>query len=716
MSADPSAVPAEHADAKPAAPNATPIAAIGHGEERERGLTLRALAVAFVGLAAIALYSDMNAMVVKAGPPLAGNELPILPVCMVVAIAAIWNPLAGRLSNRLRFRTRELAVSLVIMLSISWIAGYGIIRELPLQVVRPYLQNPGRADWQQEHTVSYLPAQASPLGRDRDDPLHEKVYSGLESGISGHGTRVISWREVPWSAWLPCLADWAPLLLLIAVVLMALAALVHRQWSKHEQLAYPLAQVFTAILPGPGGTLPPLLRSKMFWLGMAPPAVILINNYLSAWTHGEHFPWIWLMFFLSSDLGGMFPILPKLGYNGISFFSFMLTGIAFFLPMEVSFSIATGYMVFVLLAIPIFLVTGSPVPGPDSKNMVSGAFLAYAFILLYTGRTYFLGVFRRALARLKHGDPDPMGPWAARVLIVGGAALVWWLHLGFDMDPVIAVIYVLAMLLFFLVVMRIVVETGMPFFQSEMDFGMGLSNLLGLPALGPQSIVIFAWLGKIINFDNRACLPPFAANALKVAENTGLRLPPLIPVVLVAITVCIAMSLAAKLWFSYAFGARLDEYYGGTALGMDPATADLRTLREDGLLHVAAAASGFDHLALVTQNVGHARNLAFTGIGALALALTCLLRYRFAWFPFHPLIFLMWETWPSKYMWFSFLVGWAFKKAIVTYGGARGYELAKPFFLGLIMGEVLVAGLMILCHLIVYLITGQTVNGSLGYA
>ena len=76
----------------------------------------------------------------------------------------------------------------------------------------------------------------------------------------------------------------------------------------------------------------------------------------------------------------------------------------------------------------------------------------------------------------------------------------------------------------------------------------------------------------------------------------------------------------------------------------------------------------------------------------------------------------MWETWPSKqYMWFSFLVGWAFKKTIVTYGGARGYELAKPFFLGLIMGEVLVAGLMILCQLILYLTTGNTRGGSLGY-
>ena len=71
------------------------------------------------------------------------------------------------------------------------------------------------------------------------------------------------------------------------------------------------------------------------------------------------------------------------------------------------------------------------------------------------------------------------------------------------------------------------------------------------------------------------------------------------------------------------------------------------------------------------------RELAYTAMGVIGVWATCFARYRFAWFPFHPLVFLMWETWPSKFMWYSFLVGWALKRAIVGFGGARGYELCQ---------------------------------------
>ncbi len=102
-------------------------------------------------------------------------------------------------------------------------------------------------------------------------------------------------------------------------------------------------------------------------------------------------------------------------------------------------------------------------------------------------------------------------------------------------------------------------------------------------------------------------------------------------------------------------------------------------------------------------------------LGAIGISLFCLARYRIAWFPYHPLVFLMWETWPSKFMWFSFLVGWALKRAITGFGGARAYHLAKPFFLGLIMGEVFLAGFFVFSQLVVYLITGKAAYSGLGY-
>nr|CAA9293024.1 hypothetical protein AVDCRST_MAG63-4512 [uncultured Armatimonadetes bacterium] len=40
-------------------------------------------------------------------------------------------------------------------------------------------------------------------------------------------------------------------------------------------------------------------------------------------------------------------------------------------------------------------------------------------------------------------------------------------------------------------------------------------------------------------------------------------------------------------------------------------------------------------------------------------------------------------------LWFSMFLGWFFKSLVLRYGGMRGYNAALPFFLGLIVGDVL---------------------------
>jgi hypothetical protein len=43
-------------------------------------------------------------------------------------------------------------------------------------------------------------------------------------------------------------------------------------------------------------------------------------------------------------------------------------------------------------------------------------------------------------------------------------------------------------------------------------------------------------------------------------------------------------------------------------------------------------------------------------------------------------------------MWFSVFVAWLIKAAILKYGGSQLYIFLRPFFLGLILGELVVAG------------------------
>jgi len=45
-----------------------------------------------------------------------------------------------------------------------------------------------------------------------------------------------------------------------------------------------------------------------------------------------------------------------------------------------------------------------------------------------------------------------------------------------------------------------------------------------------------------------------------------------------------------------------------------------------------------------------------------------------------------------NWVWFSVFLAWFFKTAILKYGGSALYAKTRPFFLGLIVGQTVVAG------------------------
>jgi hypothetical protein len=47
-------------------------------------------------------------------------------------------------------------------------------------------------------------------------------------------------------------------------------------------------------------------------------------------------------------------------------------------------------------------------------------------------------------------------------------------------------------------------------------------------------------------------------------------------------------------------------------------------------------------------------------------------------------------------MWCSVFVAWMIKVAILKYGGVRQFDRLKPFFLGLILGKAVVAGVWVI--------------------
>jgi hypothetical protein len=86
------------------------------------------------------------------------------------------------------------------------------------------------------------------------------------------------------------------------------------------------------------------------------------------------------------------------------------------------------------------------------------------------------------------------------------------------------------------------------------------------------------------------------------------------------------------------------------------------------------------------------------GLGVTAALQALALRFS-AW-PFMPVGYLISSTWYAQLGWFSVLLGWGAKLVILRLGGARLYQRAKPFFIGLIFGEGLAAAFWMVVALV----------------
>jgi hypothetical protein len=88
--------------------------------------------------------------------------------------------------------------------------------------------------------------------------------------------------------------------------------------------------------------------------------------------------------------------------------------------------------------------------------------------------------------------------------------------------------------------------------------------------------------------------------------------------------------------------------------------------------------------------------------GAVGMGVTWLLvilRARFVWWPLHPVGYLVANTFTMDWLWCPTMIGWACKTLTLRYGGLKGYRAALPFFIGLVVGDIVISSLWTLLFL-----------------
>ncbi len=595
---------------------------------------------------------------------LIGNHLPLFVVFVITVLCVVVNPLLGRR----RLRQGELIVAVGMMLLSCALPSSGFYRYFfPLLADSVYLAGQSAIF---PALIHQLPAWMLPVRRPNSG-IVSNFYLGFAPGHGG------------WKDWAPMLAAWAkPLAMWSLFVLpmfgaiMFFVLIMRKQWVNRERLPFPLAAIPLEMMADPEGSqrLNWLWRSGALWIAAAIPFLIEIYNGATYFGPFHSLPQIPTAYNISQDFT-QFPwtTLPwSIQANRIYF---SVVGVTFFVPTEIAFSIWFMYLAY-NLGWAYVAYTGQPYNmWGDLRWQAVGFYAVYGVITFWIVRRH-LGQVLRAALKLAPREADEFLPYwlstlgfllclglATTFLMLAG--LNWWLGL-----------LTVGLLLFYcMVITRVIAEAGL----LMVDLNSGPFGFLGALFSGTSALTLKQWLVTkfsmaAIYTDGRENLMPFTADVLRMGSDGIIRRKHRYMALLaVALLACLLVSGGVNMYLSYTYGRAGFDGYSSNSFPW-------------GTL---AAASRAAHPGTASQTP--LQHLLEIGQGAVAMAVVAGSRLLFAGSPLHPIGLLLLNSYAMNVFWFSIFVGWLLKVMILRWGGAEIYRRARPFFIGLIVGEALAA-------------------------
>ena len=639
------------------------------------GVTLRSVCIGALLSLFIGAAVPYTNMVLK-GSVMAHNFSTPAALFVFFVFAALINSVLGRIGTRFALDRPELAVVYIMAMLATAIPTIGFTENLLPIIAGLYYYATPENRWK-ELIHPYVPDWIAP----NDSVAVEYFFEGLPEGMA-----------LPWDIWLEPLLYWCAFIGAFFWVSICMMVILRRQWVEHEKLVYPLVQVPLAMIQGDErhSAIKPFFKNWIMWIGFAVPFLIGTLNALH-----NYYPFIP---HISSTFTEM-----RLFRNAASLrldLNIALIGFAYMLSRDV----ALGFWLFFLLSTfqrGAFNLLGiqseeslsrfANSVGPYLAHQAMGAMIALVLANLWMARGHLRQVLRKAFQGAADvDDADEVISYRTAVwgLLIGLAVMGAWLwKSGFPLWVV--PVFLFAVVVIFMAITRAVTEGGISIIRTPLTPADFVISGLGTSVLGATGLVgvafTYVWAANI-----RIFFMPCFANALKLAEEIRGSRRSLLWAVVVGVSVTIIGSVWSVMTLSYK--------YGGINL--------------NGFWFVGVPRNAFSYIApkFADPVLASWSGWAFTGLGAVLMAVLSYVRYRFVWWPVHPLGFATSTFFIMNWVWFSVFLAWSLKTLILKYGGAAGYERTRPFFLGLIMGQIFVAGMW----LVIDHFTGKTGN-VLGY-
>ena len=350
-------------------------------------------------------------------------------------------------------------------------------------------------------------------------------------------------------------------------------------------------------------------------------------------------------------------------------------GFFYFLPSDVIFAI-WFFAIFARLQVVAAVAFGidperMPVYGTPQfvAYQTAGAYFVLVGYMLFTAWPHLKKVMRTAFGSEKADDSQELLPYTVAVwgLLISFALVIGWGWMAGMSIWVALLEFGVFIFVIALVMARSTAEAGM--LMTETSFRpIDLYRMFApIHALGPANITLLAFFDMAFLRDQRGLLFTGIFDGLKITDGAKIRRRALLPVFAVGILAAMVFAGALHLWIPYTKGGitLYDAVYNGHNVAP---FKEYQTHLQGSAITTWAAPVSFV-------------------VGIIFAVFLSYMRTVFTWWPFHPLGYALCISWAVSVFWFSCLIAWIVKGLILRYGGMRLYVVARPLFIGMILGE-----------------------------
>jgi hypothetical protein len=477
-------------------------------------------------------------------------------------------------------------------------------------------------------------------------------------------------QRVPWRDLATPMLNWLPLLAAVLLASYALAAVFRKQWLDHEKLRYPLMQLPLELLPGPEQVGRPVYRRPSFWLGVAIP-------FLAAASHATRqivpaFPAVTIdhLGSLSWPAVSLSPHFPAIQLC----VNMLALGVGFFVPTDVLCSVWVMYLVVKIIEVGVLTRLGIDIGsagmfvwGSAAASWQSfGAFLVLISGTLWSARRHLRAYWAAAMGGVHDDDRELLSPRGALGTLAACLVIMAaWLHASGMPVHVIGLFVPLVMLLY-LYLARVVCQSGIFYLVPPQVAQNPPIYLLGPRGIGRDGMIAlglsYSWHGDV-----QTVLAALAAEAVQVQRRGGILGREMTWGVLLSVFTGLLVAPIGILTLGYRRGAATWPTW--VFKGWGPNTYGQ-------ILGQISNPPSFD-----------VRPLIFTLVGAAAMSGLTSLSHQFAWWPLHPLGFVVASSFTMYAVYIAFFIAWLVKLIVLRWGGVSTYRNCVPFFIGLMVGH-----------------------------